>query len=311
MYSTYVGGSGGATYGQSIAVDSSNRAYITGYTSASNFPRVGSGTASNSGGNDVFVTEINAAGSAFIYSSCSGSAGDDRGYGIAIGPSGDIFLTGVAGSGFPIFPGAYQTSFDAGTHDAFVTRFTISSGGAISLTYSTYIGGSGDDQAYAVAVDSNNNAWIAGQTASTNFPTTAGAYERTSSGMNDGFVAELDPSGGTLSYSTYLDNSSGNTAANGVASQGRLVAVTGQTNGSGFATTAGAYDTTFAAGGGDAFVMQFSGNRAGAVGGEQRHIHQRERDDPQQHRHACLGADLRKVHRCRQRSGGHCRHWRR
>ena len=246
VYSTYLGGSVHDT-GYGIAVDSSGNAYVTGDTDSSNFPTTsGAFQTALVGTDNAFVTELDSGGDALVYSTYLGGSSTDYGQGIALDSSGNAYVTGYTDStNFPVTTGAYQTTYGGGTDNAFVTAFN-SSGNA--LIYSTYLGGSGTDYGYGIAVDSSGNAYVTGATSSTNFPTTAGAYQTTSGGA---FVTKLHSGGHALVYSTYLDAGGRGIA---VDSSGNAYVTGGA--GSGFPTTSGAYQTTF---GGivDAFVTKF------------------------------------------------------
>jgi hypothetical protein len=179
VYSSYIGGSGGEQ-AQSVAVDSSGNAYLTGQTQSSDFPIVNQipgaclgtcGTGQFPAG-DVFVTKVNAAGSALVYSSYIGGSDVDTAHGVAVDRFGNAYVTGVTqSSDFPRvhqIPGACLGSCGAsGNGDVFVTR-TNAAGSA--LIYSSYIGGSGLDLATGVAVDRFGNAYVTGDTDSTDFP---------------------------------------------------------------------------------------------------------------------------------------------
>jgi len=206
VYSTYVGGSG-RDYGGGIAVDSAGNAYITGGTSSTDFPTMSPLQPVNAGGYyDVFVAKINPAGSAFIYSTYLGGSGDDGGSGIAVDSAGNAYVSGAtASSNFPTTPGAFQTTYGGGSYDAFVSKLNPSGS---ALIYSTYIGGSGDDGGSGIAVDSAGNAYVSGETHSTNFPTTPSALKTVCNSLcaenGDAFVTRLNPTGSALFYSTYL-----------------------------------------------------------------------------------------------------------
>jgi hypothetical protein len=194
VYSTYLGGTGG-DYGDGIAVDAAGNAYVTGYTASTNFPTTpGAFQMSYGGGSggsyDAFVTKLNPTGTALVYSTYLGGAGDDRGSGIAVDAAGNAYVTGYTSSAnFPITAGALQTSF-GGNYDAFVTKLNPT---GTALVYSTYLGGTGLDLDYGIAVDAAGNAYVTGYTFSTNFPTTAGAVQRTIGGgsYGDAFVAKF------------------------------------------------------------------------------------------------------------------------
>jgi RHS repeat-associated protein len=197
-YSTYLGGSAtGPDVSNAIAVDSSGDAFVTGKTQSNNFPTTtgayqttfGGGTAS------AFVTKLNAAGSGLVYSTYlqGGSSGAvDQGYGIAVDSAGYATVTGATNStNFPTTTGAFQSSYGGGLgspNDAFVTRLLTDGSG---LSYSSYLGGSGEDQGRGVALDALGNAYIAGFTKSTNFPTGGVPYQSSNAGGYDAFVSKV------------------------------------------------------------------------------------------------------------------------
>ena len=134
------------------------------------------------------MTKLNPAGSGLVYSTYLGGSGDDYGDGIAVDAAGDAYVTGLtASTNFPTTAGAFQTIFGR-FHDAFVTKLNPAGSG---LLYSTYLGGSGYDEGYGIAVDAAGTAYVTGHTYSTNFPTTAGAFQTTHAGGNDAFVTKL------------------------------------------------------------------------------------------------------------------------
>jgi Beta-propeller repeat/Alpha/beta hydrolase of unknown function (DUF900) len=204
LYSTYLGGSSGDE-GQGIAVDSSGDAYVTGYSNSTNFPTQSPLQSTFAGNLDVFVSKLNASGSALLYSTYLGGSGNDEGQGIAVDSSGDAYVTGYSNStNFPT-QNPLQSALDGGG-DAFVTKLNASGS---ALLYSTYLGGSGNDGGQGIAVDSSGDAYVTGSTTSTNFPT-QNPLQTTSGGSNsngDAFVSKLNASGSALLYSTYLGGS--------------------------------------------------------------------------------------------------------
>jgi hypothetical protein len=267
FFSTYLSGSGG-DLGYAIAADSAGNAYVTGYTASTNFPTTpGAFQTSIGGGSDAFVTKLNPTGAApLVYSTYLGGGGGDIGYGIAVDSAGNAYATGFTNStNFPTTPGAFQTSSAGNT--AFVAKLNPAGS---ALVYSTYLGGGGpcpaptcSDGGRGIAVDSLGNAYVTGNTYSTSFPTTPGAFQATSPGGNNAFVTKLNPAGSApLLYSTYLGGS-GDDDGRGIAvdSQGNAY-VTGITYSTDFPTTAGAFQTTYA-GGGDAYVTKL--NPAGSA----------------------------------------------
>ncbi len=262
IYSTFIGGSE-HDVGFGIAVDSSGNAFLTGMTQSAAFPTTaGAFDTIHNGNEDVFVTKLNAAGSGLIYSTFIGGSNTDYGRGIAIDPAGDAYLTGYTySSGYPTTVGAFDTSFNNGD-DVFATRLNAAGS---ALIYSTFLGGQGFDEGYGIAVDSSGNAYLTGVTQdhTIDFPVTAGAYDTTANGFNDVFVTKLNPTGTALIYSTFIGGASGNDAGNGIAvdSSGNAF-LTGNTGSTNFPTTAGAFDTTYN-GSGDIFVTKL--NAAGSA----------------------------------------------
>lgn len=183
-----------------LALDASNNSYVVGYTNSPDFPVTkGAAQTTLGGGQDGFVVAINAAGNGFTYSTFLGGSSDEYAYGIAVDSSGNAWITGSTGStNFPVTSGALQST-NAGAVDAFVTK--LSSAGAVS--YSTYLGGNGNDYGFGLALDSTG-IYISGETASINFPLQNPAQKTFAGGTGDAFVTKLDLTGKTILYSTYL-----------------------------------------------------------------------------------------------------------
>ncbi len=190
------------------------------------------------------------------YASYLGGSERDYGHGIAVDGAGNAYVTGETSSdNFPTTAGSFQPTA-VGNIDPFVTR--LSADGS-SLIYSTYLGGSLNDIAYAIAVDAAGNAYVTGQ-AATDFPTTPGSFQTEHAGCTDAFVAKLNPAGDDLVYSTFLGGG-GCDETWGIAVDGDGSAyVAGKTNGD-FPTTSGSFDPTFN-GNTDAFVTKL--NAAGS-----------------------------------------------
>src|SRR3989442_679598 len=205
VYSTYLGGDG-FDPGDGIAVDATGNAYVTGLTFSTNFPTTpGAFQTTPKFASDAFVVKLNAAGTALVYSTFLGGDGFDQGHGIAVDAEGNAYATGgTSSTNFPTTTGAFRTTF-GGRSDAFVTKLN---GDGSALVYSTYLGGFSSDRGNAIAVDAAGNAYVAGLTFSTNFPTTPGAVRETFGGIFDAFVTKLNPAGTALVYSTFLGGSS-------------------------------------------------------------------------------------------------------
>jgi hypothetical protein len=203
VYSTYLGGSSD-DWAMAIAVDAWGKPYVTGFTYSSDFPTTsGAFQTTFGGGTDVFVTKLNATGSALVYSTYLGGSGADAGNGIAIDASGNAYVTGsTESSNFPTTSGAFQTTYGGGG-DAFACKLDAS---GAHLLYSTYLGGSRDDSASGIAVDAAGSAYLIGSTDSADFPITPGAPQNTYL-IPSAFVSKLNSSGSTLLYSAYLAGS--------------------------------------------------------------------------------------------------------
>jgi hypothetical protein len=203
IYSTYIGGSSN-DYGSSIAIDGSGNAYITGDTYSNAFDITpGSFQTNIQGGHDAYVTKINSSGTALIYSTYIGGSYSEFGYYIAIDGSGNAYITGrTTSTDFDITLNAFQTTFSGGTgSDVFVTKLNSTGN---SLIYSTYIGGSNEDNGSSIAIDGSGNAYVTGWTNSTDFDISSGAFQTTNGGGYDVFVTKLDL-GGNSSVETLVN----------------------------------------------------------------------------------------------------------
>jgi uncharacterized protein (TIGR03437 family) len=263
VYSTYLGGSD-HDGGDAIAVDAAGNAYVTGTTYSTDFPTVNPLQASKTAERyDVFVAKLNAAGSALVYSTYLGGNWYDDVYGIAVDAAGNAYVTGHTGStNFPT-RNPLQAA-NRGLDDVFVAKLNATGS---ALVYSTYLGGSADDGGHGIAVDAAGNAYVAGSTLSTNFPT-AGALQAAAAGgtcswsvCSDAFVAKLNAAGSALVYSTYLGGK-GDEYGQGIALDAAGNAyVTGYTSSPNFPTVSPVQATN--AGNGDVFVAKL--NAAGSA----------------------------------------------
>jgi hypothetical protein len=260
VYSTYLGGnagnSGGFTAGFSIKVDSTGAAYLTGQTRATNFPTANAIQSTFGGGfpdGDAFVTKLNAAGTALVYSTYLGGSDNDIGFEIALDSAGSPYVTGVANSAnFPT-ANALQGTLK-GTSDAFVTKFNPA---GTALVYSTYLGGTTDESGNGIAVDSAGNAYVAGGTSSTDFPLVNPTQATRGGGVTEAFLTKFNAAGSAFTYSTYLGGG-GNDTALAIAIDGaNSMYLTGRTASTNFPTLNPVQSTN---GGGtqDAFVTKIS-----------------------------------------------------
>lgn len=222
-YASYLGGSAD-DFGRGVAVDSAGNAYVTGSTDSFDFPtvnplQIGNGACAivdlvETCSADAFVAKVNAAGTAMVYSTYLGGSGADVGQTIAVDAQGDALIAGYTySSNFPV-QNALQASLGGGS-DAFVTELDPTGS---NLVFSTYLGGTGNDQALALAQDASGNTYVVGGTESADFPVTPGAFQGAGAygGNEDAFLSKLPPSGNALLYSTFIGGS-GMDQGNGVA----------------------------------------------------------------------------------------------
>jgi uncharacterized protein (TIGR03437 family) len=273
-FSHYFGGSGTDMF-NGIALDGQNNVYLTGSTNSPDLPvKAGAAQTSLHGKtSNAFVVAFTSVGVG-TYSTYLGGTGADYGNAIAANAAGDAFVTGsTTSTNFPMMGAPYQSTLK-GTQNAFVSK--IGAGGG-ALIYSTYLGGSGNDEGLGIAVDPSGAAYITGGTTSANFPVTAGAYQSTLAGSTNAFVTRLDGGGKTLLYSTYLGGggSDGGTAI-AIDSAGNAY-LTGSTTSTNFPVTGDAFQssnqgTTNAfvaglnpAGSGLLFASYLGGNGAASV----------------------------------------------
>ncbi|MFH1319427.1 MAG: SBBP repeat-containing protein, partial [Bacteroidota bacterium] len=203
IYSTLLGGSGGTLFSRdensrSIAVDATGNAYVTGHTPSTDFDiTAGAFQTTYSGGSmDAFVTMLNATGTALLYSTYlggSGTASSEMGRDIYVDTSGYIYVTGhTPSTDFPITPDATQGTFGGGNYDGFVIKLNPAGNGNSDLVFSTFLGGSANDAGVGLVLDAYGNAYVTGNTSSTDFDTTAGAFQTTfGGGPNDAFVTKI------------------------------------------------------------------------------------------------------------------------
>jgi hypothetical protein len=301
-YATYLpgtidGASGTWTLAGAIALDGSGNIYVAGYAGSGLPVTAGAYQSTPVGGDDAFFMKINptlSGAASVIYASyLGGSSGMDAATGIAVDGSGNAYLEGFAGSGFPTTPGAFQTTFGGpALNDVFVAKFDPALSGTASLVYSTYLGGTStlyeehwgagyvpnindaivvSEMAGGIAVDSAGNAYVTSATNFTNFPTTQGAYQTTINNQPtpqagfpacDAFVTKLNATGSALVYSTYLGGTNG---SSGTSTGGAGVAVdangdafvAGWTNSTSFPTM-NPVQATNGTGGFDSFVTELN-----------------------------------------------------
>jgi len=252
LYLVYIGGSGNDS-GMGIAVDLSGSAYVTGTTTSADFPTtIGAFSTHSTGSQEAFVVKLGPIGQ-IEYSTYLGG-GSDAGFAIAVDHTGSVYVTGQTESAaFPTTAGTIQPYYEGGLSDCFVSKLAA---GGNSLAYSTFFGGSALDLCTGIAIDAASDAYVTGTTYSTNFPIFR-AVQSNLKGTASAFVAEINPIGSGLLYSTYLGGS--------VVDNGNAIAVdefgsayvAGSTSSPDFPTTAGAAQTVLA-GTYNAFVSELT-----------------------------------------------------
>ena len=232
IFSTYIAGTNDQALGAGVAVDGNGNVYLAGSTSAADFPTLNAIQPTNHGSFDAFVLELNNSGSALVYSTYLGGSQLDYAETISVDTSGNAYVTGsTASADFPTLNAA-QPKYGGGGYDAFAAK--ISPAGS-ALVYSTFLGGSGTDFNNGLAIDSEGNLYVFGDTDSVDFPV-KNAFQTVSGGGIDGWVTKLDPTGSVVIYSTYIGGSGGDAVRGGKPDENGNLYITGNTSSSNFPT---------------------------------------------------------------------------
>lgn len=204
VYSTYLGGGTGYDAANAIAVDPEGAAYVTGRAGSRDFPTRNAFQPALAGSANAFMTKLDLTGSNLVFSTYLGGNSYDAGQGIALDASRNIYLTGYTHStNFPL-QHPLQSAYGGGQLDGFVTKFDRT---GTKLAFSTYLGGSGMDFPFRIAVDPAGYASVIGFTASTDFPLANPTQPKYAGGAFDAFVTRLSRDGSKLAFSTYLGGS--------------------------------------------------------------------------------------------------------
>jgi hypothetical protein len=234
LYATFLGGKC-KDAAIDLAIDDDGNVYVTGSTVSPDLPTTENAFRRRGhDGEDAFVAKLHAGGSGLEYATYVGGKGFDRAQSLALDERGRVFVTGWTDSpNFPTTEGALDDGHRGG-EDAFVVALNAEGS---DLVYSTYLGGRSDDRGRGVVVDPDGNAYVAGATASPNFPTTASALAEQHHGDEDGFVVKLNPKGSKLVYATYIGGSALDFARGIALDSSNNAHVTGRAESSDFATT--------------------------------------------------------------------------
>lgn len=271
VFSTYTG-STADNFGFTATYDAAGDGYAGGIVFFPGvYPTVGAFQSLFGGGSfDISITKFNPTGTSMIYSTYLGGNGDEQPHSLFVNDRDELYVFGSSNSSnYPTVAGAFDPSFN-GSHDIIISRF--SSSGA-SLLSSTYIGGSADDgfftsplvKNYAdeargeIYIDSLGIVYIASYTLSSNFPTTARAFNTTLNGPMDGCVLKLPPNLSSLLFSTYIGGSGYDAAFSIKLDQSRNIIIGGGTNSVNFPTTPGVYHPA-SSGGEDGYIAKLSNN---------------------------------------------------
>ena len=259
-YATFLGGSGeDEVFG--IALDGSGDVFVVGQMASINFP-AHTGTLSNIGTFDAFVTRVKSGGGSIDFTTVMGGANADSALGVAVSGSSLVVVGNTnSTSSAPAFPNTIKFG-PTGGQDAFVASLDISSGVATGTNhYIAILGGTGSESGDSIGVDSSGNAYVGGQTDSSDFKTVS-PLQASNGGQNDGFIAKINPAGSALLFSTYFGGS-GNELVTGLALDGsNNIYVTGITDSTNLQATTGAFQPT-AKGGGDSFVSEIKPDGSG------------------------------------------------
>jgi len=258
QYSTYLGGSGASDLLEDIAVDPQECVHIVGHTDSSDFPTSAPLQSAHAGGTyDAVVSCLSSNGDSLLYSTFLGGSASDRGMDISLDRETNAYVTGYTRStNFPT-RGPFMPSLSGAYDSAFLSKL---SAGENQLIYSTYLGGTRYDFGYAVAVDAVGQAYVAGKTSSTNFPTKL-AYQNERAGtplanFYDAFITKFSISGAGLVYSTYLGGDKSESGIQMDIDSIDKVYLVGETRSTNL-PTASPYQAAHAGGYTDAFISEF------------------------------------------------------
>ena len=256
VFSEFIGGSN-ADEAYDIAVDEFGAIYVTGWATSGDFPFGTSPIDAKRKGREAVVFKLDPTGTEMVYATFLGGRGDDEGRAIAVNVSGEAFVVGTTKSAdFPTTRDAFGRR-KVGNFDAFAVR--LSEDGS-ELLYATYLGGSQDDTANAIALGSDDSAYIVGSSRSADFPTTSFSLQPRLRGARDAFLVKLDAEGKFLAFSTLLGGTRDDEAFDVVIDGSGRAYVGGRTESADFPTTVATLDRTRNSV--DGFVTKFNGAAA-------------------------------------------------
>ena len=274
-YASFLGGEG-TDVANGIALDAQGNIYIAGSTNSSQFPTKAAFNPGLSNATNVaFIAKFDPAAAgenSLIYSTYLGGNVSDEAFGIALDANNNVYVAGrTFSTNFPL-KNAFQTAFSTATNctdgagnpttceHAFVAELAAN---GKSLVYSSNLGGTNQDEAFAIGVDAAGNAYVMGQTFSTDFPTAGSPYQSSQKGSGDVFLSEVTASGTSLAYSTYFGGSNTDSPAAIAVAPSGMVYITGTTSSTDLPTSSNALQGKPSGGPGDSFLAVFNPKTGG------------------------------------------------
>ncbi len=261
--STYLGGNA-SDLAFAITFDDNGNVYTTGRTESGDFPfSIGAFDSTHNGGiYDAYISKFDPNLQLLLASTYLGGSGDEAAWDMVLDNTGNVLLTGETwSSDFPATASAYDTTYNG--PDVFISKLNDN---LTDLLASTYLGGSGWEIGYDIALNSSGNLFVGGMTSSIDFPVTPGAYDSTRD-VTDAFIAKFDPNLANLSASTYLGGTAVDQGYALALNSGGEVYIGGETSSTDFPTIPGSYDNTYNGFGNDAFISKLDSNLSGGVVG--------------------------------------------
>jgi len=263
LFSTFLGGQGGEGFDAGFIsfFDRAGNVHVEGDTGSPDFPTTPGSFQPTFGGGpgDGFVVKLRPNGARLVYSTFVGGSGADGAHDGELDKKGSFYLDGFTDStDFPTTPGAFQPAFGGGPNDAWAAKLNKT---GTALDYSTYLGGEGEEDVFDLTTDRSGSAYIPGQTSSTDFPVTPGAFQTTFQGGDlDGYLTKLNPTGTKAIYSTYLGGSGFDITGTVRVDRRGIAHVAGATGSTDFPVTSGAFQASYGGGPADAFLVLLSRN---------------------------------------------------
>jgi uncharacterized protein (TIGR03437 family) len=255
IFTAVFGGGLGDDEAKGIVVDSTGAVYIAGATDSDDFPLVANTQNLAGLGTDAFFAKLDPTGKTLVYSNYLGGSSDDIAFAAALDSGGNLWLGGATISvDLPVSRSGVQRTY-AGGIDGFVAEIDPTG----KMIYTSYLGGTGDDYVFGIAVDAAGNIYTAGSTKSTDFPGTSAGFQASNGGATDAWAARLAPGAGAIQWATYLGGSGDEEATAMTIDAAGSVYLAGDTTSTNF-PTANPYQGSFGGGGSDIFAAKIAGD---------------------------------------------------